>query len=565
MRRRPGLIVVVIAATLATGCGPRGGAGSMPAPRVADADLPAGSPLHSRTLEDTDAWLRHYAMGGRLDSLVASFQEGSPIRPGDDLQRSLQLALALHQAGDYEASNTLFEAAEVERDLRYGRSVSRMGLSMLTSDRAVEFTPSHAEIAMIPYYRMNNYIRMGDVDGALVEARKMSALMAGLEESGDGCAGGPFAEHLAGLVYEMGGEIADAAVALRRAERGYARCAGTFGFGPPRSIGEDLHRVASLAGLADVAARALEVYEVEPEMAADEASGAGEVVVLLENGFVAHRASQNLYFPIFDEDVEGVDASDPDELLAVTALLTARIVENLIERKIWGHSFDDVPAVQLAQAAGGAYVMKLAWPVYRLEASAAPALRVTAGEAAVDAATVQDLSGEVIRDFEPRRKLVIARAVARGVVKYSAARALERRAEERSALLGFITGAAMNAAGNAFERADTRTWSLLPDRISMARIRLAAGEHRLAVEVLDPDGGVTRTVDLGSVTVGAGERVILNQRVWGADSGDRGRLDAATRGVVYADPDEAWGGEPASAVAPRAARERPRPPHRMRR
>lgn len=562
MLRRSGLILVLSAATLAAGCGPRGAAGRMPVPRAAAADLPAGSPLRSRTLEDTDAWLRHFAMAGQLDSLVGSFEEGSPLRPADDLQRTLQLALALHQSGDYEASNAAFEAAEVESDLRYTRSVSRMGLSMLTSDRAIDFTPSRAETLMIPYYRMHNYIRLGDIDGALVEARKVSALIAGLEDSGDECAAGPFVEHLAGLVYEMGGEVADAAVALRRAERGYGRCAGTFGFVTPRSIGEDLHRVASRAGLADVAARAAEVYEIEPEMAADEASGAGEVVVLLENGFVAHRASQNIYFPIFDEDLEGVDTSDAGELLEVTALLTARIVENMIERKIWGRAFDDVPAIQLAHALGGTYVMKLAWPVYRLEASAAPGLRVTAGETTVDAAPVQDVSGAVIRDFESRRKLVIARAVARGVVKYATAQALERRAEERSALLGFITGAAMNAAGNAFERADTRSWSLLPDRISIARLRLPAGEHRLTVEVLDADGGA-RTVDLGSVAVRAGERVILNQRVWGAHQGDRGRLADVTRGVAYADPVEAWHAGHESAVVQPAADEPPRPLRRI--
>jgi hypothetical protein len=198
-----------------------------------------------------------------------------------------------------------------------------------------------------------------------------------------------------------------------------------------------------------------------------------------------------------------------------------RLIGNLQEQSYWGEALDDRPEFQAAAAADGAYVMKLAWPEYRLEASDAPSVRVVVDSQAVDAPVVEDVSAVLLRRWRSQQPGVFARMVGRGIVKYLATHHLERQARKKGGeAAGWITGRLANLAGNALERADTRGWTLLPNRISVARFTLPAGEHSVRVEVLDGSGAVARTVDLGRVTLSPRGTMVLNRRVWGEEMGD---------------------------------------------
>ena len=61
------------------------------------------------------------------------------------------------------------------------------------------------------------------------------------------------------------------------------------------------------------------------------------------------------------------------------------------------------------------------------------------------------------------------------------------------------------------------SWSLLPDRVSVTRLTLPEGSHRIALEVVG-EGGVTRTVDIGPVEIRSGELTVVRERVWAAES-----------------------------------------------
>jgi uncharacterized protein len=526
------LVVLVLASGCATPQG-SGGAGSGPRPVVASAShLAPGTPLRSSTLQRSDAWLRHYVMTGQQDSIEVSMEgRRAAVRFGDDLQRQLQLALALHHAGDYSASNRMFEEAEREAEARYSRSVRQLSMAMVTSDRSVDWVPSRAEMSMIPYYRMSNYLRKGDLESALIEARKANAYMARIDgAAGDVCRSSTFLKYLTGLLYEIGGEHNDAAVSMRQAEQGFESCRDTYGFGPPPAFGADLVRITQRAGLGDVAADARRRYRLNGATAA---RGTGEVVVLIENGFVAHRAEQAVYFPIMPGDVEGLSRSNPLGFLLAGATLSARVVNNLIERDLWGAAFDDLPEVQLGQALDGAYVMKMAWPSFRLESNGADRIRVVGGGVSSDAVPVQDVSAEIIRDFEAQRLMMITRTVSRGVFKYVGSNRLQQWAAEKNYYLGELVGIFANAGANALERADTRSWSLLPDQLAMARMRLPAGEHELRAEVLDARGEVVAVHALGRVNVAEGNSQLVTHRVWGEGGGDVARLARAASGVSY--------------------------------
>jgi hypothetical protein len=515
-----GLAALAIALALSA-CAGAGAYPRMPAPE----SLPANSPLLSRTLGRTDAWLRHYVMEGHADSAVLLLDPASKVRPHDELVRHLQLGLVYHYAGKWEASNAAFEWAETEADQRWTKSLTQQAGQLLVNDAVVDYVPAAGEMALIPYYRMLNYLALGSTDGALVEARKASDWLARLGDRKDPCVGDGFVHYLAGLAFRGAGERNDALVSYRNAERSFSVCADRDAARAPEWLGAELYRAAMDAGVRSVADSAASRYRLATFARQPDAS-TGELVIFVENGWVAHRTSADVHVPIFPRDVEGVDDDDNESVLSAATRVVANVVGNLQEQAYWGEALDDRPDFQLAAAADGAYVMKLAWPESRLEASDAPQVRVVVDSQSVDAPpVVEDLSAAMFRRWQAQRPGVFTRMVARSIVKYMAAHSLETSTTKKHGeTAGWIAGRLANVAANALERADTRSWSLLPDRISVARFTLPAGEHTVRLEVLDGGGGVARTVDLGRITLQPRGTLVLNRRVWGEEMGDVRRL-----------------------------------------
>lgn len=504
-----GWCALLLVALAAGGCAHRGGALARPGAE----SLPPGSPLRDRSMADGDAWLRHHVMYGEYQSAL-TFLEGRTGAPGDPLWRALQRGLVLHQAGEFEASNTALEWAEVEADLRYTKSLRRAAGSLVVSDRVLAFTPSGAELAMIPYYRMLNYLGLRDLVGAGVEARKANALLGRMERGEEArCGEDAMVRYLAGLVLAATGDRNDALVSLRTAEEGFRGCGAGAAVRVPEAIGADLVRVARALGVGEVADSAAARYAVEILPAAG-----GDLLLLVEHGFVAHRVEEALHVPIFPADVEGIGSDDEAGILEAAARITARLLENALQRAAWGASFDDHPAVQVAQALDGAYVLRLAWPGLRREGREWQQVRVFVNDSLATVTPVGDLSTLTEQELHDRRVALVTRTVARGVAKYLISREAEERAEKKGGeVAGFLVGRLTNLAANELERADTRSWSLLPDQISMVRARLPAGEHRVRVELVGRDGEAVESRDLGMVSIGEGELVAVRERIWRAD------------------------------------------------
>ena len=82
-RGAPRFCAVLMACAALAACAGRGAYPARPSPE----SLPAGSPLRSRTLGATDAWLRYYLMAGRPDSALRLLDRRSAARPRDELVR----------------------------------------------------------------------------------------------------------------------------------------------------------------------------------------------------------------------------------------------------------------------------------------------------------------------------------------------------------------------------------------------------------------------------------------------------------------------------------------------
>jgi hypothetical protein len=406
--------------------------------------------------------------------------------------------------------------------------VSRAALSMVTSDLALHYEPGRTERLMIPYYAAMARLRLGDTSGAAVEARRLSMLLQRYDDDRADIDAGLRAtlRYVAGAIFDASGERGDADVAFRNA------------------VALDT---------------TLLTYRAAP--------GSGAVLVVLEQGFVAHRVEQGLAVMLLPEEVHAIAHTGGEDRALAAALVAGRVLEYAAGagRHGGGHvrgsgsvarfgtlhvpaprhtelpstrtttvcttvqptaadtataeppaarpvRVSNVPAERECERKTEPidalpYLLKVAWPVYHADHRPASAqLLTTSGAVAFSRAG--NVSSSVIADFEADRAMTVARTIARGTAKLALTKGAERKLEERSETAARLVGLLGNVSNVLTERADTRSWHLLPAAVSVVRIELPPGEHELNVDV----GG--RRVALGPLTVRAGSLDVVPVRVW---------------------------------------------------
>jgi hypothetical protein len=531
-----------------------------------------------------DRW-RSMLAAGHADSVTSRISLGKQDAPGDELLRLLYLGTAAHYSGDYVKSGEYLEAAAALSDDRITKSLSRSVLSLISNDGVLAYTPSRSERLLIPYYAALNYIALGRMEDAAVEARRLSAL---LQTEVDDGRTSDFPDDvrqlratmrsLTGAIFEATGNRNDALVAYRNA--------------------------AALGARVDTTALSSSALGV--------AADSGTVVVLLENGFVAHRVEQNLFVWLGPDEMRAFSTGGANEDRAHTASsIASRVVSQAFphDRRDWNRRRGDVyvnlppelqhsrrhvecvvsprdddagsgstdnngtgttgtgavgtgnsgapsiadaarripskPARPAADSAAPApatpagpatvrapgrvapprrastdkssnrncrgdddvpYLLKVAWPVYTDAASATGADLFIGGD--TTAVRFADLSGSVVNDYSAQAPLIVARTVARGAAKAALTQSAKRKASDRNEGLGKLIGLIGNVGNVMLERADTRSWHLLPAGLAVVRVRTPVGSTGVRASV---NG---RTVDLGTVTVRPGTIQFLSGRVF---------------------------------------------------
>ena len=101
--------------------------------------------------------------------------------------------------------------------------------------------------------------------------------------------------------------------------------------------------------------------------------------------------------------------------------------------------------------------------------------------------TVEDIDALARYSLEKAMPGIMLRATARAVVKYNS----QHTAQESSALAGFL----MTITNLVTERADTRSWSTLPQEIQLRRLLLPVGEHNVQIQMQNAAGQIVDVID----------------------------------------------------------------------
>ena len=409
------------------------------------------------------------------------------LEPRDDdaLLRTLTIGSVAYYAGQWQRSAALMDTAALLTEQRLTSSVSKGALSLVTNDMALPYTPRLTERLFVPYYGMLSYARLGQWDDAAVEARRMVALLAQADRERDDAERSLHAslQYLAGAVFERAGERNDALVSYRNAH-------------------------ALLPAL--------------PELTFAHGADDGDVLVVVERGYVAHRATETIRLAIGDGDREELRGDDDSRRRAI-----GRLGQQLAQ-------FSSSPGLEFRQQAPDAvqavgttrirreaddddddddddlHHLSLAFPALRrsprpwageprllVDSVAAVAVPEVKAEASVDDASAVDERRE--------RSAVVTRELARAAAKFAVTKAVKDKKGE-------LAGTLAEFGASLLERADVRSWHVLPQQLTVLRLRLPAGVHALRVEV--GDGANHRVVDLGPVNVARGTVTVVPARFW---------------------------------------------------
>jgi uncharacterized protein len=130
--------------------------------------------------------------------------------------------------------------------------------------------------------------------------------------------------------------------------------------------------------------------------------------------------------------------------------------------------------------------------------------RQTIGETA----TISNIGQMAVQQYEAVYPRVLARAVVRRVVKKGVVLGAKEATGQSSGTLGSLALDAVGVAWEATEAADTRAWSLLPDKIQVLRIELPAGNHQLVLEPIT-HYGTAGASQAQEVTIGNGRNTYV--------------------------------------------------------
>ncbi|MDH4225057.1 MAG: hypothetical protein OEW12_05380 [Deltaproteobacteria bacterium] len=371
----------------------------------------------------------------------------------------LDRGMYAHLAGKYAESNQAFEQAERLMDELYTESITKHIGAFATNDSNLPYPGEDFEQVTVNIYRAINYASLGQMDEALVEARKVDNKLNVINQQysakdKNAYSEDAFARMLMATFYQAGGsqdDLNDAFISNRKAVAIYQKqYAPLYHVGPPGFLKNNYLATAGFMGGEELQ-QAKQLFPGNNSYNLSDLRNHGLVVFV-------HSAGKG---PVKEE--ESFRAQMPD-----------------------GNFF------------------AVAFPRYVRRSSLITGARVVVdGNPAIALDPAAPIGDIAIQNLKNRIGRIRVKAIARATAKYIANRAIQSaaRSDEEKAL-AFIVG---NVATLATESADLRAWETLPDQILIGGVLLPPGKKHIVVEFTSGKQDVVTTRDLGDIEITPGK------------------------------------------------------------
>jgi hypothetical protein len=108
-----------------------------------------------------------------------------------------------------------------------------------------------------------------------------------------------------------------------------------------------------------------------------------------------------------------------------------------------------------------------------------------------------DLDAAVRREYEGMKPQIIAAALTRLAARAAVAEGVRAAGNQESDALGAVLGVLVEGALVALDRPDTRSWTMMPSHVLVARVPVSPGSHAVDVSFAGaPDAGRSVTVEV---------------------------------------------------------------------
>ncbi len=361
---------------------------------------------------------------------------------GDNALLLLDRAIILQQLGEFELSARDLQVADKQVEmLDFSRGTAdEIGRYLFSDDTGPYKSPPYEKL-MINTMNMINYLVRGDLSGGRIEARRFAVMQKYLKDNEDSAGAallGP-GSYLAGYIFEKSGEP-------QSAMRYYDEA---LSFGDFRTLEPTIVELAAKSSyrtprLTQVIERGQAASDAPPPEASQES---GEVLVVISFGRVpakiAKRVPIGLALTYASGFISPTDRARANSL-AAQGLVTWVNYPELQKPK----RYPDVPQFLLDEE------------IQSLDGVAIDKLTVSA--------------------WNDSKGSVIASAITRMIARVVAGQAANKAGGEGG--VGLLLSLATQATLTATDTPDTRSWSTLPGRVAIGRVKVAPGVHTVKLQ-----------------------------------------------------------------------------------
>ena len=355
---------------------------------------------------------------------------------------ALERAVLLQSVGQYKCSARDLSAAENELDYidLSGDAAGTIG-EYIYSGSAKKYKAQPTERLAINAFNMLNYLMLGDLQGASVEARRFTVTRDYLK-SLDQASHGAFGSYLAGFVFE---KLDEPDRALRYYEEALEA-------GDTQACREPILRLSKLSDYRGPKLREyLDRVGSENPVQADEQSTNentdGEILIVLGLGRVSYKIPKRVPVGVALGYAGVVVTADPD-------VLSHLILKVLVYPEL-------APRDNLITNAG-----------------------VTLDDRSLPVELMTNLDAEIVSEYEKIKPRIITAAITRMIARAAVAegvRRLPKKSERKS--VGMLGALLAEAVLVGLDKPDTRSWTFLPAKAYICRIKVPAGHHEIHVNL----------------------------------------------------------------------------------
>ncbi|MBC2694084.1 MAG: hypothetical protein HF982_02140, partial [Desulfobacteraceae bacterium] len=350
----------------------------------------------------------------------------------------LDEGILAHYARRYSESNQSLAKAESIMDELYTKSISKHIASFIINDNTIPYRGEDFESALVNLFMAMNYVGLGSLEDALVEARKIDNKLNIFnsqyeDDKKNVYREDAFIRFLMGVLYETEGEINDAYISYWKAENIYKNdYIRNYGVSPPVFLIENLLTLSLSLDFHEEFRNIQNKYSNVLFINPIEKKSLAEIFFIHYNGFGPVKAETIFLVPMPDNHV-------------------AKIAYPEFKKRRYRISKSKIYLENLSNSCSYIFETKL----------------------------MEDIASIAVMNLKNRINSIKAKAIARATAKYLAARQAYKTAKRRGGeLLGLLVKSASQAASWASEQADVRHWRLLPAEIRVGRILIPPGEYK---------------------------------------------------------------------------------------